>query len=328
MNLYHFTKSKYVPAIKADSLLPNDIHNMAGDGRVGWLPEFPAELFGSSPSSAQAPHAPPVRYRISDELCSSFTKEQVNAQIVRLKETGRWHLPNGGGEYTMRIFWGAGEEEDSNPRAVTAPQAHSFVDLDMHGDEVVRITHVVRRQYPGLSPAQKQEYLGYDPELNPTVYNVASRISWWEQGGWLCDRTEFLGYDLSACTTYAQNVLAALIIILQDRSVHRVEVKPGESSKKWKRLGLASQNNPREITMYCPRRVYAGEHGGTHASPRMHYRAEHTRMQAHGPDYTLRKEITVGAMWINAADVDPSELGTPIKAYKLVGGHGTGDTRS
>jgi hypothetical protein len=35
---------------------------------------------------------------------------------------------------------------------------------------------------------------------------------------------------------------------------------------------------------YVPRRIYTGEgHGGTHASPIMHYRAEHIRQQAIGP---------------------------------------------
>jgi len=293
---------------------------LQGDPPTFKLPEFPAELFGSSPSLAAVLPEPAVRYYIADELWNSFTKEQVNAQIARLKATGRWHLPNGGGEYTIRVSWGIGEQDGGNPNAVFAAQAHSFLDFDMRGNKVVRITHVVRRQHPGLSPAHKQEYLGYDPELSPTVYNVASRTAWWEQGGWLCDRTEFVGYALSACTKFAQNVLAVLIIILQDRSVHRVEVKPREPSKKWKRLGLASPSNAREITMYCPRRVYTGKHGGTHASPRMHYRAEHTKMQPHGPGNKLRKEITVAATWINAADVDAAELGTPIKRYNLVGG--------
>ena len=52
----------------------------------------------------------------------------------------------------------------------------------------------------------------------------------------------------------------------------------------------------------------------------MHYRAEHTKMQPHGPGNKLRKEITVVSTWINAADVDTAELGTPIKRYNLVGG--------
>jgi hypothetical protein len=285
----------------------------------GYVTHLGGDRYQRTAKPAPAKQAEPsVRYYITDELWNSFTKEQVNAQMARLKETGRWHLPNGGGEYTMRISWGTGEGDNDDPRAVIAAQAHSFLDLDMRGNKVVRITHVVRRQFPGLSPAQKQEYLGYDPELNPTVYNVASRTSWWEQGGWLCDRTEFVGYALSECTKYAQNVLAVLIIILQDRSVHRVEVKPREPSKKWKRLGLASPSNAREITMYCPRRVNTGKHGGAHASPRMHYRAEHTKMQPHGPGNKLRKEITVAATWINAADVDAAELGTPIKRYNLV----------
>jgi hypothetical protein len=76
-----------------------------------------------------------------------------------------------------------------------------------------------------------------------------------------------------------------------------------------------------QITLYCPRRVSTANHGGTHASPKMHFRAEHTRQQPYGPRKSPSyREIVIEGTWINAADVDVSELGTPIKLYKLVGG--------
>jgi hypothetical protein len=67
--------------------------------------------------------------------------------------------------------------------------------------------------------------------------------------------------------------------------------------------------------MYCPRRISAADHGGTHASPRMHYRAEHLRQQAHGPNRALRKEIVIEAQWINAVEEPPSEA--PARCYRL-----------
>ena len=53
----------------------------------------------------------------------------------------------------------------------------------------------------------------------------------------------------------------------------------------------------------------------------MHFRAEHTRQQPYGPRKSPSyRQIVIEGTWINAADVDVSELGTPIKLYKLVGG--------
>jgi hypothetical protein len=45
----------------------------------------------------------PVRYTITDELWESFTIEQVNKQIARLRETGRFRPPNNGGPFTVRL---------------------------------------------------------------------------------------------------------------------------------------------------------------------------------------------------------------------------------
>jgi hypothetical protein len=53
----------------------------------------------------------------------------------------------------------------------------------------------------------------------------------------------------------------------------------------------------------------------------MHYRAEHLRNQPYGPrSNPTYREIVIEAQWINAADVDPSELGTPNRIVRLVGG--------
>jgi hypothetical protein len=77
-----------------------------------------------------------------------------------------------------------------------------------------------------------------------------------------------------------QHVIDVLIVILQDRNVNRVESEPRPPSKKWKRSGFYhSAQDVTETTLYCPRRISTADHGGTHASPRMHYRAEHTKMQ-------------------------------------------------
>jgi hypothetical protein len=271
---------------------------------------------------------PPVRYFITPELRDSFSEEQIKLQTQRLMESGRWHLPNNGGAFTMRIaLEGSFEYTDRAPEdavALNAALIQTLIDFEMDGDKVLRITHLVRRQYPGLSADQKQEILGHPiVKREPQCYREATLIAWWERGSWLCERGEVIGATLSDLAKRAPAILDMLVIILQDRSVHRIDVEPREPSAKWKRLGLAKDRpdlHVQDVTLYCPRRVYTGEQGGTHASPRMHYRAEHLRMQPYGEGRKFRKEVTIAAQWINAADVDPAEFDTPIRHVKLVGG--------
>lgn len=42
-----------------------------------------------------------------------------------------------------------------------------------------------------------------------------------------------------------------------------------------------------------------GPQGGTHASPKVHYRLGHVRSQRHGPGNTLRKDIWIEPVWVN-----------------------------
>src|ERR1019366_787940 len=108
------------------------------------------------------------------------------------------------------------------------------------------------------------------------------------------------------------------------RTAHKVEIEPSTRPKLklkflQRRPEIPDAENFREIVLTIPRRVYTGEHGGTHASPRMHYRAEHVRQQPYGPrSAPLYREIVIEGTWINASDIDPADLGTPIRRnYKL-----------
>jgi len=270
-----------------------------------------------------------VRYYITAELWDSFSEEQIKLQTERLMETDRWRLPNNGAAFTMRVSLEDGVEccSDRLPEGTEvfkAAQLQQFIDFEMDGDRVLRITHVVRRQYPGLSADQKQEMLRFPiVKRNPEIYRKATLIGWWEQGGWLSERGELVGAIRLELAIYARTVLEMLVVILQDRSVQRINVEPRDPSAKWKRLGLAKGRpdiHVQDVTLHCPRRIYTAEHGGTHASPRMHYRAEHLRMQAYGGGRKLRREVTIAAQWINAAEVNPSEFDIPIRHVKLVAG--------
>jgi hypothetical protein len=125
----------------------------------------------------------------------------------------------------------------------------------------------------------------------------------------------------AALATMAGHVTA---ILLQDRSAHKIEIGPSAKPKLRanflkRRPDIPSVEQISELALTIPRRIYTGEHGGTHASPRMHYRAEHVRQQPYGPRAAPRyREIVIEGTWINADDVDPSERGTPItRAYRF-----------
>ncbi len=272
---------------------------------------------------------PPVQYLLTRELTASFSVEQTYAQEQRLKETGRWVLPNGGREFTMRIPHSdnPGHIRESAPmdglppdkEYVLADRVEDFMDIDVRfatdDDGTIhpgyRAFQLTRRRYKNLPTALKLEALA--SEDNEGV------VTWWEKSDWYSlMRHRFLNENE---LHLASHHYATLVISLLDRNVDKVESPSRIRSNKLTKAGLNTQqpddDGVQHITLYCPGRISNAAGDGTHASPRMHYRAEHVKMQPHGPRHTLRKPITIAATWVNANDLDPSELGTPIRHIKL-----------
>lgn len=283
------------------------------------LGDFPAHLFGLQ--DTPTPRPTPPRFHISDDLWNGYNVEQVAKHKARLIETGRWLLPNGGGEYVVRLTI-----EALRPVFGKIPEsadAQLFYDFEFDGNEYVDTTCVFKKRYSGCPFSERQAALEEFAKQSPVEWSWRTFIAapkWWD-GEWMCFRLHStLGEETAAA---ARDVL---IMALQDRSVQKIEAEPRKPSKLWK-LGIGKKrhddapSDTREVTLYCPRRVSTANHGGTHASPKMHFRAEHTRQQPYGPRKSPSyREIVIEGTWINAADVDVSELGTPIKLYKLVGG--------
>jgi hypothetical protein len=320
------------------------------------LGEFPAHLFAIPqrepvPTEASGPVAPSIRYYITDELWSAFSEEQVALQKARMIETGRWLPPSG--RFTLRLpfetlFAKAGVEVGSSEEALRnqianaieageitsaeqidsweAAEIETFCDVEISDGKVFNRFHSLRRYFPGKSVFDKQMILREGIKTPPTN-RYHGLLEWWDRGSWLCERwnvfTDGCSDDVKLTTFLEEKALDVLTIILHDRSVHRVEIEPKPDGKNWHLLGLSDQRPamPTEITLQCPRRAYTGDGEGTHASPWMHYRAEHLRNQPYGPRKApMYRQIVIAAQWINAADVDPADLGTPIRHYKLVGG--------
>jgi hypothetical protein len=158
---------------------------------------------------------------------------------------------------------------------------------------------------------------------NPYLYNLDDGVAWWQ------DKTLASRFPL-ILSDYHGKILTEdmsdsprdmLACLLYDRSVHRVESEPRNQPHRYKALlGSSAQQRVQQITMYVPRRVSTADHGGTHASPKMHFRAEHLRNQPYGPRKSpMYREIVIEGKWINAADIDPSEFGTPQRTVVLRG---------
>jgi hypothetical protein len=121
--------------------------------------------------------------------------------------------------------------------------------------------------------------------------------------------------------SFAPLAVFVLCILLHDRRVHKVSIESTVSKLHRYGIGKKRPQSPETVlVLHIPDRVYHGTGEGTHARPRMHFRAAHKRMQPYGPRSNPEyREIMIDAMWINRADVAPEDLGTPImpRRYKV-----------
>lgn len=271
-----------------------------------------------------------MRFFLPRDLVCGFSIEQLDTQIARMKSSGRYILPNNGGEYILRV--GGSDMKKTgrdigtnNPLGRIPAKCVGFTDFLMHGAEEMSQWVSYRIQWPGISTDNKLRLLAWAREIefeNEKAERSGKRDWWFEAGSWLCSTFKTFDGPLKpkVMRSFAPDLRDILIVCLQDRAVPKEGTEYLPPSKKWLASGLcAPQYEAHEITLRCPGAHRSVPQGGSHASPRMHYRAEHPREQPHGPGHTLRKTITIDAQWINARDIDPSELGTPISQnYKLV----------
>jgi hypothetical protein len=148
-------------------------------------------------------------------------------------------------------------------------------------------------------------------------------IRQWREGNWLHGvaiptRNE----QRAAVINEVFMVASALIVMLRDRSIERVEVEPS----KLRKLGIGrSQSEPnkphREIALYVPKRIYNADGTTSHASPYAHPRSGHWKMQPYGKGRALRKRIYIETYWVNLAPGEDPGNGPP-RRYKLRWGTG------
>ena len=117
-----------------------------------------------------------------------------------------------------------------------------------------------------------------------------------------------------------QHAMEMLIVAQHDRSIHQVEVMPSKLSK----LGIGKKNKTsrydplREITLYCPKRIYQSDGTSTHASPHAHPRSGHWKMQPYGKGRAERKRIYIEMYWVNLAPGEDPGNG-PTRRFRLRG---------
>ncbi len=285
-----------------------------------------------------APPPPPpwefdgARYYITPELWSTFTVEQIKKQITCLRDTSR--LPQLPPDITIRLAVdsvidtvGGPPDPASEPQANKGNSKQIFLDYHFQDYHFIFTTRVCTwtRKYAHVRLQDRKwfcEGAAAHPE-NAKMQNERGEryLASWFDHNTFCIRETLNSYQPMNFEVAAQ-ALMVLMIVLQDRTVHKIEIEPRAPQSRIAKK-LAERRGPMdptpEITLHVPARIYTGEHGGTHASPRLHYRAEHIRQQAVGPrGLGQHKEIVIAGAWINAADVDPKDLGTPLRKYKLV----------
>ena len=311
--------------MRADTKAPADLSQTSGTSPPN-LGDFPAHLFAKPEPMASGP----TTYHVTDELWAAYSQEQLAFQTDRLKSTGRYRLP---ASFTGRLdFESVVNMKDyraHNPGYVRDASFDSYFDFNFVGDKLVGIDQMIFRHFTEVgSAAWRLKALSYikDPRAitKPKLYNLDNCIAWWDD-----DKTLASRFSLKL-TSYDGELLAqemhdtprdVLACLLYDRSIYRVESEPRNQPHRHRNLlGATAQQRVQKITMYVPRRVSTAANGGTHASPHMHFRAEHLRNQPFGPRKSPSyREIVIPGKWINAADIDPSELGTPQRTVVLRG---------
>src|SRR5665213_1621272 len=181
----------------------------------------------------------------------------------------------------------------------------------MRGTACTKMRTFERRRFPQIALDHRQGI------LKECAARWGNGPYWWE-GDYVCNHVSNESADDRAIAP----LVAKVLILLHDRATHKIEIEPRQPSKLHK-LGIGKKrpdvfDDTSEIVLTIPRRVYTGDNGGTHASPRMHYRPEHVRQQPYGSrSHPQFREVVIEETWVN---YDPNEPGTPIRlrSYKLV----------
>ena len=274
--------------------------------------------------------SPPVRYEIDDELWESFTVEQVTKQIGLLRETGRFREPNNGAPFVVRVSQYAlmGDPASIAQRDILVKQGHPnvsrtedaqcFYDFSFDGD-TVSTTVVSRLRLPGSLNWKPQQRGEYERKIADVLLWKEEIIRMWWEKDYVCVRCQVPQDECEEHPAIAWMAANVVVILLQDRTANKIEIEP----KRSKTLNLnfikrcpkiPDSENAHEIVLTIPRRVYKSEKTGKpHGPHRMHYRAEHVRRQQIGPRSAPKyREIVIAGTWINADDISPADLGTPI----------------
>jgi hypothetical protein len=271
-----------------------------------------------------------VRYTIDDELWESFTVEQVNKQIGLLRETGRFRPPNNGDPFAVRVSQYAlmGDPASVAQRDVLVKQGHPnvsrtedaqcFYDFSFDGD-TVSTTVVTRLRLPGSLNWKPQQRGEYERKIADVLLWKEKIIRIWWEKDYVCVRCQVPQGECEEHPEIAWMAANVVVILLQDRTANKIEIEPKRSKTLnlnfiKRRPKITDSENAHEIVLTIPRRVYKSDKTGKpHGPHRMHYRGEHVRRQQIGPrSAPSYKDVVIPGMWINASDISPADLGTPI----------------
>jgi hypothetical protein len=251
-------------------------------------------------------------------LWRTFSSAQAEAQVARLSANGRLSVPGFGGPFGVRIKVNAllapGDQDMDDRNTIEflfsggtinhPPEFREFSTDEYHDDPLFA-------KWPLARKAAFAKEMRITPKSRTTAqwFVQNTLVSRWTY-------TEIEPETAQAVVTVAQDALNVTMILLHDARTQTKVVEP--TGSKLARLGIGKpradcpDRGVTEISLYIPRRIYVNDGGGTHASPAMHYRAEHDRRQPFGPRVNPQyKEIVIAGRWINEAEV-PADQRTMI----------------
>ena len=289
------------------------------DNTATAIPMTPRDV--SSVPLVEPPKCPV--YWITDELYNSMSVQQVNKQIAFMFESGE-PVYGPEGEYLVRVSI----EAMSGTKAKRHPGF--FLHALFSGTELLEVYRITEIDCTGVPLSNR-------PKLMEGLKQSVIERAMTETPHWL-EHMPALYFERNKVISYSHEGLideetrdcvrrwfaSLILVLLHDARTHKEIIEPRRppmsaigrklAARRFERTDL-----PPVITLHIPKRVYTGEHGGTHASPMMHFRAGHFRDQPVGPrGYGQVKRIRIEGMWINKADfTDDEAAALAPRTFKL-----------
>ena len=303
--------------------------------------EFTASPKGAKPAPLPAtPNAKrmttDIRHVVTEDTFERYPPEDIEAEKAELIAEGMWNLPHGDEAYTIRMdaielakgMNRAGLMNDARLKqwlSAYLPNFKEFIDFDIQGDNLLRVSRVFRLQMSGnidkraIIERPSSETIKIVADMCKDIgTDPTTRQSWWEKGNWLFHRTDVIDTEeIAAAAVILRDILTLAFLdtsITWEKTVRETLSQKQERTSPFRRNGplYNPEQDVHEVTIRLP-----GYHlpNGERSDPtgrklRRHRRRGHVRVYHRGLPNEFKKYIQ--PMHINCGGSAP-----PPVVYKL-----------